>query len=72
MIICDLGSGIGHAREQGGFPYVGESDQAHVGDCLQFQHYLQFYRRLAGLRIFGDLHGGGGKIHIAKAASSAF
>ena len=48
--------------------YVAQAKWNH----FQFQLDFQFFCRLPGLRVFRHLHGGGGKMLIAKSAPAAF
>ena len=71
MIIGDLRPGVCYPGKQGGFSDVREAHQAHIRDDLQLQCHVQLLGRLAGLCVFGYLHGGCGKMLIAQAASAA-
>ena len=72
MIVGDLGPGVGHHGQQGGFSNVGKSDQTYVRNDLELQQEFQGLGRLAGLGVFGRLHGRCGVVHVAVAAPAAF
>ena len=71
VIVGDLGLGRRDDADKGGLAHVGEADQAHVGDDLQFQLDVQVLPRQAGLGKLGNLTGGGGKVGVAPAAAAA-
>ena len=72
VIVCNFGLCGADDTDQGGFAHVGETDQAHVGNDLQFQRQVQFLAGQAGLGKFGNLAGGRGKPGISPAAAAAF
>ena len=71
VIVGDLRPCVGDSGQEGGFPYVGEAHKPHVRDHLQLQVHPQLLCRLPGLGVLGNLHGGCGKVLVAKAALSA-
>ena len=71
VVVGDLGPRRADGGDQGGLAHVGEADQAHVGDQLQFQRDLDVLAGQARLCKFGHLAGGGGKMRVAIAAAAA-
>ena len=62
-------------RERGnqrGFPGVGKTHQAHVGQQFQFQNHHHFLHRLAGLRVTRSLIGGSAELPVAQSAPASF
>ena len=71
VVVGDFGlSGADHT-DQRRFAHVGEADQPHVRNDLQFHFQLKFLAGQAGLGELGDLAGGGGKVAVAPAAATA-
>ena len=71
MIVGNFGLGGGDHADEGGFAHVGEADQPHIRDDLEFQFQMQILPRQAGLGELGDLAGGRGKMAVAPAAAAA-
>ena len=72
MIVGDLRTGVADSGKECGLSDIREAYQPHIRNHLELQAYFQFLGVLTRLCILGNLHGGGGVIHIALSASAAF
>ena len=70
-VIGDFRPGGGDAGEEGGFPGVGESDQTHVRENLQFQDEPSLHALFARLGETRCLLGGALEMVVAVAAATA-
>ena len=71
MIVGNLGPGIGGDRKQGGFSHIGEANQAHIRQQLQFQNHVPLLPLESALCEAGHLPGGRCIVGIAPAAPAA-
>ena len=71
VVVGDLGAGLGGHGQQGGLAHVGEANQTHVSQELQFQQDVPLLAGQTCLGELGGLTGGGGKALVAPAAVAA-
>ncbi len=71
VVVGDLGLGGADHADEGGLAHVGEADETHVRNDLEFQAQMQVLAGQAGLGKTGNLAGGGGEPGIAPAAAAA-
>jgi len=71
-VVCDSGTSLGNAGDQGRFPGVGKAYNAHVREELKFKMQEHLYTRAARCRFSGRTVGGTGKGHISFAGQPAF
>ena len=69
-VVGDFGFGGGEARDEGGFAYVGVSDEASVGEEAEFEAEVTFFSGAAEFVLAGGLVGAGGEVLVATAAAA--
>ena len=71
-VVGDFGASGGDAGDQGGLAGVGETDQAYIGEELEFEAVEALFAGAAEFVLAGSLVGAGGEVLIATAAAAAF